>query len=215
MFPLRNAPTFASETDPSSAATYVKRLPRGLDSYPGCAAKASLVNAYLASKPLSATSVPPALQALLDRPPRTNAWIPEVHFLTLALLIREQHFTSDEPFLAWVRDVNTNLFRGPIYRALMLVASTRMLAAGTPLRWRQFHQGTELTANHGEGSAVDLRFHYEPNLFGLLHVRLFLASLEAAITAVSGSASRTVAVEASTCEARARIEWGKGATTEP
>jgi hypothetical protein len=209
MSAVRNAPKIAVDADPGLAAAYIKRLPRGLASYPGCAAKASLVNAYLTSKPLSLASVPSELHTLVQRPPRTNTWIPEAHFLAIALLVREQHFSTDEDFLSWVRDVNAQLFRGPIYRALMLVASTRTLAAGTPLRWRQFHQGTDLVADHGNGDWVDLLFCYEPNLFDALHVRLFLASLEAAITAVGESGCRTASVEVSSCEARARIEWRK------
>jgi hypothetical protein len=207
MSAVQNAPKTALDADLGLTAAYIRRLPRGLASYPGCAAKASLVNAYLVSKPLSPASVPSELQMLLQRPPRTNEWIPEVHFLTLALLIREQHFSTDAHFLSWVRDVNAQLFKGPIYRALMLVASTRTLAKGTPLRWRQFHQGTDLVADHGDGAWVDLLFCYEPNLFDALHVRLFLASLEAAITALGESGSHVTSVEVSTSEARARIAW--------
>ncbi len=188
-------------------AAYMAKLPRGLVSYPGHTAKASLVNAYLASRPLDASSVPAELQGMIERPPRANVWVPEAHFLVLALLIRAKHFKTDELFLAWVKDINAQLFRGPIYRPLMFVATTRVLVAGTALRWRQFHQASTLTAQHGEGRWVDVRFGYPPHLFETLHVRLFLASIEAALEAAASRTCRAAFLEVTRTEARARIEW--------
>jgi hypothetical protein len=144
---------------------------------------------------------------VVETKPRDNVWVPEVRFLTLALLVRERHFGSDETFLASVKALNAALFRGPVYRALMFVATTRALVAGAGMRWKQFHEGTTLTAEHGSGAFCDFTFRYQPNLFESLHVKLFLAAIEAALEASGAIRTETVGVEVAMTEARGRIVW--------
>lgn len=191
------------------AQAYVRRLPRGLGSYPMCMAKGSLVAAYMAAKPIEPSSLPEELRSVVESRPRENVWVPEARFLTLALIVRERHFGSDETFLAWVKALNGQLFRGPIYRALMFVATTRALTAGAAMRWRQFHDGTMLIAEHGTGSWVDFTFKFQPGLFEPLHVKLFLAAIEAALEATGAQRTETVGVEVAATEGRGRIVWAE------
>jgi hypothetical protein len=191
----------------SLAESYLRRLPRGLGSYPQCMAKGSLIAAYMNARPIEPSSLPSDMRPIVESKPRDNVWVPEVRFLALALLVRERHFASDETFLAYVKALNAQLFRGPIYRALMFVATTRALTAGASMRWKQFHEGTMLTAEHGSGSFVDFTFKYQPNLFEPLHVKLFLAAIEAALEASGAIRTETVGVEVAQTEARGRIVW--------
>jgi hypothetical protein len=189
------------------ATSYVRRLPRGLASYPQCLAKGSLISAYMTARPIDPASLPDELRSVIESKPRDNVWVPEVRFLTLALLVRERHFLNDETFLASVKALNAQLFRGPIYRALMFVATTRALVAGAGMRWRQFHEGTSITAEHGSGTFCDFQFKYPPNLFEPLHVKIFLTAIEAALEATGAKRTETLGVEVAQTEARGRIVW--------
>ncbi len=189
------------------AESYMRRLPRGLNSYPQCMAKGSLVAAYMNARPIEPHTLPEGLRPIVESKPRDNVWLPEVRFLALALLVRERHFNNDDTFLAMVKSLNAQLFRGPIYRALMFVASTRALVAGAGMRWKQFHEGTQLVATHGDGAFCDFSFKFQPNLFEPLHVKLFLAAIEAALEATGAIRTETVGVEVAPTEARGRIIW--------
>ena len=125
-----------------------------------------------------------------------------------ALLIRKRYFTDDAGFLAWVRELNAELFRSPLYKVMMFVASTRMMTGGAPRRWKQFHLGTELEAIHGDGPFADLVFRFPIHLFTTLHVQLFAAAVEAAMEAAGATGCRTTSVVMPTAgSARARLEW--------
>ncbi len=134
------------------------------------------------------------------------SWIPEVAFLSVALLVREQHFTDDDAFLQWVRELNSELFRAPLYRVLMLVATTRMMLSGASRRWKQFHLGTELTGEHGDRSS-ELDFRFPLRLFSELHVRLFGEACCAAIEAAGGRGCRIADYSVRTHVARVSLRW--------
>jgi serine/threonine protein kinase len=193
---------------PALLERYLADLPDGLAAHPDCQAKGSLVRAYLKSRPLPrSVGYPAGLADLIAVPPVASAWVPEVSFLSVALLVRASHFDTDDAFLAWVKDLNAQLFRGQVYRVLMLVNSTRLLAAGASLRWRQFHTGTSLVAQHGSDASMTLSFEYPERLFLPLHVRLFVSAIEAAVEAAAGSATRTASLDIGPRSARALLRW--------
>jgi hypothetical protein len=195
--------------DVTSLERYLAPLPRGIDAYPQCQAKGSIVRAYLMSKPLVPDgSEPAALRKTLEHPVLAASWVPEVHFLAIALLIRQRFFTSDAAFLHWVRELNAELFRSALYRVMMFVASTRMMTTGATRRWRQFHLGTDLEVTHGDGPSADLAFRFPSHLFLPLHVSLFSSAVEAALEAAGAKGCRTVSLSMpSAGVAKTRIEW--------
>ena len=189
-------------------ADYLAQLPSGLDSFAHCRAKGSLVREFLSARPLDPEgNYPEPLREMIARPPVSSSWIPEVMFLSMALAVRDAHFRDDESFLAAVKELNARMFRGQVYRTLMLVSSTRLLAHGAALRWRQFHTGTTVTARHGSDSSMDVTFACPTGLFTPLHLRLFASAIEAAVEAAGAARARTEYTRFKPQGAEVRLVW--------
>jgi hypothetical protein len=127
--------------------------------------------------------------------------------LALTLIVRERRFVSDAAYLAYVRKRNSDLFRKPLYRAIMWVTSPRSLIAGAPRRWEQFHRGTSLEVTKDGRDFVDLVLHFPPRLFNELHARMFGAAFEAAFEAAGALDCVTEDVKPGQTEAAFRVRW--------
>lgn len=167
-----------------SVHDYLERLPDGLDSYPQCVAKASLLSHALESRPISPPpgSVPEPVQRLIEQPPPVSAWIPEVTFNAAVLAIYDEVFggTDSKGFEDWVCDMNRQLFASPLYRVLFAFVSPSRLVSLSTSRWSAFHRGSTLTLLEARRDSSRIRLEFPPRLFGRVMLVGFTAGVRAA-----------------------------------
>ncbi|HVY47175.1 MAG TPA: DUF2378 family protein [Minicystis sp.] len=152
---------------------YLRSLPGGIDAYPECCTKASVLREALLRPIPPDVDLPAELRALVARPPPVTAWIPEVHHNALMLALYDVHFGGLDAFLAWVLEGNRRLFARPLYRALFFVLSPERLFVGAELRWGTFRKGSTLRVEErGDKRAVlrvvaPARLHMAQSIRGL------------------------------------------------
>lgn len=132
-----------------SAQDYLDGLPDGLDSYPHCVAKASLLSHALRSRTISPPpgSLPEPVRRLIEQPPPGSTWISEVAFNAAVLAMYDEAFGGDDlpGFGDWVCDFNRQLFVNPLYRVLFAFVSPSRLVSLSASRWSAFHRGSNIS----------------------------------------------------------------------
>lgn len=148
--------------------SYLGKLPSGLDSYPECEVKASLLRALLGvCPPLHGLSLESPLEELILDPPGPNAWIPEAHFVAAHLAIADGLALSSADMLRRTYEANKSLTNSAMYRALASVASPALLLRGAKAGWRLIHRGVHLTL-HAETRRARLVLTHPPHLYDTL-----------------------------------------------
>ena len=190
-----------------NVARYLAGLPNGIDSYPGCLAKASLFRSMVDRSPLvgiGPDELPPVIVALLDDPPPVTAWIPEAHSHALLLAVYDRNFRSERAFATWCYQAQRELFEGPLYRFMFLVVSPMLLLRGAERRWRTFHRGSQLRVERTGSKSAHLTLTYPGALWDDVSLVGLCEGLRAAIEA-AGARRAKVAVARSD-EGRALLE---------
>ncbi|HET6439690.1 MAG TPA: hypothetical protein VFG59_16610 [Anaeromyxobacter sp.] len=159
--------------------SYLGNLPAGLASYPECRARRGVVDAVFSVQPRFEEPPPPLVGGLLTIP--RAPWIPEVHFQAGILAMADRAGWSESETLAWHRSLNRNLFRGPVFRAVMAFLSPLHLLERGAARWNTFHDGTSLSARAAGPRAADAVLSFPARLFELLHLRVYGEAFAAAL----------------------------------
>lgn len=154
---------------------YLAGLPAGLDAFPECLAKGSVLRSTLIQQPIEelAARLPPELRALVKDPPVDSEWLAEVRFCAIHLAVADLRGHSDAEVLLWSRDRNRALFRNPAYRILMAVSSPATLLRGAAMRWANWHRGSTLEIEGILDVGVRALLRFPPGLFEELMLRVF------------------------------------------
>ena len=168
-------------------ARYLQVLPNGLDSYPELEGKASPFRRGLDRFPVVGNPgrLPLRVAELLVQPPSMNVWLRATVLNAAYLALADYHGWSSEEYSVISYEVSRDLFRSPMYRALMVLASPERLLKTSGKRWPAFHRGTMLEVRLGTKEArMSLAFPVEsyPELVGYG----FLGAMKAAIVAARG-----------------------------
>ncbi|MEM6993057.1 MAG: hypothetical protein AAF721_21270, partial [Myxococcota bacterium] len=189
---------------------YLARLPKGLDSYPQCTAKASLLGMALESAELAEeSSLPDALRSVFAAPPPVSTWVPEVVFNAATVAAYDWAFGGKAvgAFEQRVCDFNLALFRKPLYRILYAFISPTRLAKESAKRWPAFHRGTSLRiVELAEGKGV-LELEFPEHLFDPLVLRAFKSAWRASLLATGAEQVRSLLDDATTSTARYVVRW--------
>ena len=110
-------------------ADYLAGLPNGLDSYPECTSKGSLLRSTLEGHPHNAfvEGLPPLLAGLIDSPPPPGIWRPAVHGIALVHAVCDRFYPTEEDILLWGRRRSESMAANRLYRAVLRVSSPRVL----------------------------------------------------------------------------------------
>ncbi|MFT3773971.1 MAG: DUF2378 family protein [Minicystis sp.] len=193
-----------------SVASYLEKLPGGENAYPDCCVKASVVRHALEARTLGReVPLPPALRALVDRPPPVSVWVPEVLFNALMIAIREVHFAPGDldGFLAWVYEQNKRLLSTPLYRMLFLVVSPERLLVGMEKRWASFRRGTEASLLRFGPNDVEIQVRSPPNLYAPQSVQGMATALRATIDCAGARGATVEGSLRSSTEVVYRLRW--------
>lgn len=181
---------------------YLASLPAGLDSYPTCAQKGSVVRAFLAGAP-QLRNLPEPLRVLASEKPLATSWVPEVHTSALYLALADQHFPRESDFLAYCARRNADLLRSPMYRALLAIGSPAMMLQAIRMAWPLFHRGTSLAVIEKGPGRARLQMAFPPGVIPELIARGIQ-------TAFSVFAVDTLLTRPCTSEL---VEWRRDAAT--
>lgn len=175
---------------------YLAQLPNGLDSFPSCTIKASVMRDALAAKPVpDDPSLPEPIRAFLQSPPPVSSRVPEVLSNALLSTLFDVHFGGRDRQAAydWTRASTRALLRTPLYRVLFAVLSPERLLNGAAHRWHAFRQGTDVVMlDRGRGFA-QLELTFPLGLHSDLTLFLLAAAFQAAVDC-TGARENTVDV---------------------
>ncbi|MEZ4371839.1 MAG: hypothetical protein R3B07_13480 [Polyangiaceae bacterium] len=178
---------YSAERVSGRLTSYLGNLPGGLDSYPDCTVKASLLRALLvACPPLHDLQLRGPLRDLLLDPPGANSWIPETHFVAAHLAIADGLGLTTEDMLQRTYQANKSLTSSAMYRALASVASPALLLRGAKAGWGLLHRGVHLTL-HAEKERARLVLTHPPNLYNSLAHESAAWGFRAVVEAAQGS----------------------------
>lgn len=127
-------------------AAYLASLPNGLDTYPECLAKASLLHYARRQTPptFSLDGLPNRVRSQLEAKKLAATWITETEYVAATLALWDGAKLSDDDACdCWYRVVK-DLRASVLYRAIMSFVSPGRMMRGATLTWQQFHKGTTI-----------------------------------------------------------------------
>ena len=187
--------------------TYLTTLPSGLDSYPACTMKGSVLRSFLEKLPVtnSFDGVPENLRTLVRERPLPGAWISEVQASALFAFAAAEYFPSGNAYEHHAHDANYALLNSLTYRVLFRLVGVTRLIDQVAARWGHFHRGTQLTVIERpteRGATLALRSppNHVPAALAQAYRAAFIAALEIA-------GEREVTVESIVVDAETLHFW--------
>jgi hypothetical protein len=163
-------------------ATYLRRLPRGVDSYPDVQMKLLPLKLALEQKPLSLDPVlPPPILKLIEGPLLPSSWGSSVAAHGVLLAIADAYKMSDGQYVDWTYEGNRDLLDRPVYSVLLGLASPSLLLRGAAARWGTFHRGIEVVIDHAGDKEVRATFRYPSFVLDEVLARGLVQSVRAAL----------------------------------
>lgn len=189
-------------------AAYLDRLPHGLDSYPECQAKCSLLMSALDDFSLEQAlpGLPGSLADLVQHPPPRVEWIPQVQFRAVLRAICDEHFKTPADFVAWSYGAQQRMLGGPLYRILFALIGPERLLRNVQARWAHFHRNLILEVQ-AAGQSVDGRFRFPAHMYDRLDLEATLLGLRAALELAGAHEVTTQVISVSSTEALGRLTW--------
>lgn len=165
-------------------ADYVRRLPRGLDSYPDVLIKVLPIRKGLSDKPLPPDpALPPAILRLLTMPLLPSSWASSAAVHGMLLAIADHHGMSDAQYVQWALVRNRSMLQEKIYHGLLALASPALLLRGASSRWGTFHRGIELVVEHTAAREASATLRFPSFLLNEVLARGLAAGIQAALEA--------------------------------
>jgi len=194
-------------------AQYTEALPHGLASYPSLRAKGALVRRLLLDPvhplPLG-VGLPPRLEELIRMPPSVNDWVPLVDLCALHGAAFDSAFATKGGISAyeeWTFQRDLQLFKSPLYRALIAVDRPERLLANHAARWSAFHRGSTLNVMAVAEGKVTLRLAYPPYSWPKISRVALGAAFRAAVIVAGASSGEVTSKEESISLSSFEIRW--------
>jgi len=150
---------------------YLRALPEGVESYPECFAKASLIRitAEILSAEVDESRMPEPIADLFRHPPPNNTWIPEVHSVAAHLALFDASGVREGTLLEMAEELSRKMASSPMYRVLAYFTSPERLLKGAAKRWEALHQGLPLTVEmDNEKKRARIEMTHAPYLWNSL-----------------------------------------------
>jgi hypothetical protein len=187
---------------------YMRRLPRGLDSYPDVVIKALPMRMALADKPLPPDpALPQPILRILTTPFLPSSWASSAAVHGMLLALADHHRMTGEQYVEWALVQNRRLMREKIYHGLLALTSPAFLLRGASSRWSNFHRGIELVVEQPGEREVAATLRFPSFLLNDMLARGLAAGIQAALEA-SRAKDLRFCVEATTDRsARMSASW--------
>jgi hypothetical protein len=163
---------------------YLRRLPRGLDSYPEVLIKALPMRKALSDKPLPPDpALPPPILRLLTMPLLASSWASSATVHGMLLALADHHRMTAAQYVEWALVQNRRMMEEKIYHGLLALASPALLLRGASSRWSTFHRGIDLVIEHTGDRAVSATLRFPSFLLNEMLARGLAAGIQAALEA--------------------------------
>jgi hypothetical protein len=163
---------------------YMRRLPRGLDSYPDVLIKALPMRKALTDKPLPPDPALPApILRLLTMPLLASSWTSSAAVHGMLLALADHHRMSAAQYVEWALVQNRRMMEEKIYHGLLALASPTLLLRGASSRWSTFHRGIELVLDQTGEWEVSATLRFPSFLLNEMLARGLAAGIQAALEA--------------------------------
>lgn len=164
--------------------SYLHLLPHGLESYPECRTKASLIRSSLDGHAFhpSWEQLPELLRETLRSPPLPVVWAPAVLAKAVFCVVADTYYPSVDLVREWSHKRGLRLANSAAYRVLTRVTGVRNLLRATGRVNDMFQRGSGmLVETHQLGATLRLSHpkHLHPPLSHIANQAGFLAILEA------------------------------------
>ncbi|HET6347237.1 MAG TPA: hypothetical protein VFH51_20060 [Myxococcota bacterium] len=171
-------------------ARYLDAVPGGLQAHPQCKTTSdfTLRTRQDATEALAAATLPAPVRERLVAPWEPGEWIPTTNNVMLMLLMRDRVVRDDAAFWRYNLDRASEVFRQPLYKALMFVLSPSLMVLGAAKRWGKFHQGTELVSRDISRQSAKLEVRFPEHLFPELWLGGTSAAFCAAVACAGAAA---------------------------
>ena len=192
-----------------SLAQYLDGLPRGLGSYPAAQTRAdfSLILRQHLQSFLLEPSLPAPVSLALQAPYKQGDWIPTTTYVALSALARDRLWQSESAYHQGMLDVATEMYTGPVFRALFVMFGPSLVAMSAAKRWHTLHQGTELVTKKQQKESLDLALTFPPKLFTEVGVYSLGAAFCAIAQACRGKDPTHTLLSLTDTTAEVRIGW--------
>lgn len=189
-------------------AQYLAMLPDGLDSYPECRAKGSLIVSALEAHDTEGLGegLPDAMVAMIRDPPSPGIWVAAPFSDAIFYAMCDAFYPEDEAVLRWTVERTLRTANSRLYRAISRVTRPGTLLKMAAATHRLFQRGTDLSAEHDNHSAT-LRLTHPPHLHGGLNHRSNVPMFEAMLSHCGATNIRVVMVKSSPTEAVYEAGW--------
>jgi hypothetical protein len=174
--------TLLAERFPRLAA-YVDSLPDGIDSFPECRAKASLVHFGTKRLPVNfpTKGLPERIERHLRDPRLVTDWISEVDYNAATLALWDGHGIDDDAACEAWYDVTHALRTSRVYRLLLEFVSPGRVVRGAPVIWQQFHRGTTLNVTDETAESTIFELVTPARLFPSIILRAYASVFQGAM----------------------------------
>ncbi|MBV1857718.1 MAG: hypothetical protein KUG77_04840 [Nannocystaceae bacterium] len=189
---------------------YLRALPDGVDSYPECLAKASLIRLMteILSVKVDEARMPPAIADLFRHPPPNNTWIPEVHSVAAHLALFDASGVREAALLGTAAELSWKMASSPMYQVLAYFTSPQRLLAGAAKRWEALHQGLPLTIEaDNENKTAQIEMTHAPYLWNSLAHDWTAASWGPLLTMSRAQRGTIVVRRSTTTGATFDVDW--------
>ncbi|MBI5549224.1 MAG: hypothetical protein HY901_35515, partial [Deltaproteobacteria bacterium] len=145
-------------------SAYLAGLPQGLQSYPACLVKGTVVRSFTADcvplEKLEGLTLPAEVAAHLREPPLDCVWVPEVEMWATLLATRDLLDLDDGAWLVWFEPRSREALTNPVLRLVMNFSSPELLLPLSQAYWAMTHKGSKLTIVERASHALTLALEY-------------------------------------------------------
>jgi hypothetical protein len=154
-------------------AEYLEGLPGGLDAYPDCEGKASLITSALEGHDVEAMTegLPPLLRDAIGNPMPAGLWAPAVLCDAVFFAVCDRYYPTEAAVRRWTHERTTAMADNVLYRALLRVPGPKILLKAGARAHGLFQRGTRFDLELKTGRAV-VTLSFPPRL----HVGLNLVA---------------------------------------
>lgn len=142
-------------------AEYIHALPGGLDAYPECEAKASLITSALDGHDTEAMldGLPDVVLDAIENPPPAGVWVPAALCDAVFFAVCDRYYPDEAAVKQWTYERTRAMAKNALYKALLRVPGPAILLKASAKAHGLFQRGTLFDIVLSKGRAeIDLSF---------------------------------------------------------
>lgn len=191
-------------------AAYVRSLPQGLASHPDSKARGALVRSVVECDPLAdvpENALPPEVRGLITTPPLNTQWIPDAVYFGALFALADYRHISEARLDEWLREANQRLFKNPVYRMLISLASPGVLLTLSSSTWGTMHRGTTFKVLSSDKQSGVAELSFPERLYDRNAIKSIGIGIEVALEHANVRSASVTTTAMTSTSARFETRW--------